>query len=79
MDTGGMVGKYELTRFPPSLLKSAHIMHIPNKPDFESIYDDFIGNQPQPNLQNSIYIWWWSFYSYDPIIGQEDSSRQSAK
>ena len=51
-----MVGKYELTRFPPSLLKSAHIMHIPNKPDFESIYDDFIGNQPQTNLQNSIYI-----------------------
>ena len=26
-------------------------MHIPDKPDFESIYDDFIGNQPQPNLQ----------------------------
>jgi hypothetical protein len=56
MDTGSIVGKYELTQFPPSLFKSGHIMHRPNKPDFKSIYDDFIGNQPQPNLQNSIYI-----------------------
>ena len=45
-------------------------MHIPDKPDFESIYDDFIGNQPQPNLQMVVIL----FVQYH---GQED--RQSAK
>ena len=39
-------------------------MHIPDKPDFESIYDDFIGNQPQPNLQNSIYIFYGGHSSH---------------
>ena len=76
MDTAHIVGTYELTSFPTSLFKSSHIMHRPNKPDFKSIYDNFLDSR-LILIYRTLYMYLMVVILFIVFHGQED--RQSSK